>query len=197
MQFRTQFRLTVCRYSPVCSQAISYTHHAPVKSAGCADYLQQKSIVSWSTSVVNKCRFCPLAPVENGGGTEADMMVEVETWEQKEEPGEGEPGGGGALGGEGGSSEEVQGKEEEEMMEEEEEEELPMLKVIPLPPDAPKKEHVNVVFIGHVGAFLLNIITSWSSFLHHFFIPGQRASAVRNCLYSFGLKTSFLFFRCW
>uniref|UniRef100_A0A673WFY9 G1 to S phase transition 1 n=1 Tax=Salmo trutta TaxID=8032 RepID=A0A673WFY9_SALTR len=92
------------------------------------------------------------APVENGGGTEADMMVEVETWEQKEEPGEGEPGGGGALGGEGGSSEEVQGKEEEEMMEEEEEEELPMLKVIPLPPDAPKKEHVNVVFIGHVDA---------------------------------------------
>uniref|UniRef100_A0A4W5KS49 G1 to S phase transition 1 n=1 Tax=Hucho hucho TaxID=62062 RepID=A0A4W5KS49_9TELE len=67
------------------------------------------------------------SPVENGGGTEADMMVE--TWEQKEEPGEGEPGGGG-----------------------EEEEELPMLKVIPLPPDAPKKEHVNVVFIGHVDA---------------------------------------------
>uniref|UniRef100_A0A8C8GYD4 Tr-type G domain-containing protein n=1 Tax=Oncorhynchus tshawytscha TaxID=74940 RepID=A0A8C8GYD4_ONCTS len=100
--------------------------------------------------VVNKCCFCPLAPVENGGGTEADMMVE--TWEQKEEPGEGEPGGGGALGGEGGSSEVVQGKEEEEMMEEEEEEELPMLKVIPLPPDAPKKEHVNVVFIGHVDA---------------------------------------------
>uniref|UniRef100_A0A8C7FE43 G1 to S phase transition 1 n=1 Tax=Oncorhynchus kisutch TaxID=8019 RepID=A0A8C7FE43_ONCKI len=90
------------------------------------------------------------SPVENGGGTEADMMVE--TWEQKEEPGEGEPGGGGALGGEGGSSEVVQGKEEEEMMEEEEEEELPMLKVIPLPPDAPKKEHVNVVFIGHVDA---------------------------------------------
>uniref|UniRef100_A0A8C8H1U1 Tr-type G domain-containing protein n=1 Tax=Oncorhynchus tshawytscha TaxID=74940 RepID=A0A8C8H1U1_ONCTS len=140
----------MCRYSPLCSQAISYTHHAPVKSAGCADYLQQKSIVSWSTSVVNKCCFCPLAPVENGGGTEADMMVE--TWEQKEEPGEGEPGGGGALGGEGGSSEVVQGKEEEEMMEEEEEEELPMLKVIPLPPDAPKKEHVNVVFIGHVDA---------------------------------------------
>nr|XP_046210500.1 eukaryotic peptide chain release factor GTP-binding subunit ERF3A-like [Oncorhynchus gorbuscha] len=92
-----------------------------------------------------------VAPVENGGGTEADMMVEVETWEQKEEPGEGEPGGGGAQGGEGGSSEVVQGKEEE-MMEEEEEEELPMLKVIPLPPDAPKKEHVNVVFIGHVDA---------------------------------------------
>uniref|UniRef100_A0A4W5JEE7 G1 to S phase transition 1 n=1 Tax=Hucho hucho TaxID=62062 RepID=A0A4W5JEE7_9TELE len=93
-----------------------------------------------------------VAPVENGGGTEADMAVEVETWEQKEEPGEGEPGGGGALGGEGGSSEEARGREEVEMMEEEEEEELPVLKVIPLPPDAPKKEHVNVVFIGHVDA---------------------------------------------
>uniref|UniRef100_A0A8C7Q9D9 G1 to S phase transition 1 n=1 Tax=Oncorhynchus mykiss TaxID=8022 RepID=A0A8C7Q9D9_ONCMY len=98
------------------------------------------------------CRLCRLAPVENGGGTEADMAVEVETWEQKEEPGEGEPGGGGALGGEGGSSEEAQGREEVEMMEEEEEEELPVLKVIPLPPNAPKKEHVNVVFIGHVDA---------------------------------------------
>ncbi|XP_055746278.1 eukaryotic peptide chain release factor GTP-binding subunit ERF3A-like [Salvelinus fontinalis] len=93
-----------------------------------------------------------VAPVENGGGTEADVVVEVETWEQKEEPGEGEPGGGGALGGEGGSSEEAQGTEEVEMMEEEEEEELPVLKVIPLPPNAPKKEHVNVVFIGHVDA---------------------------------------------
>ncbi|XP_029540887.1 eukaryotic peptide chain release factor GTP-binding subunit ERF3A isoform X2 [Oncorhynchus nerka] len=92
------------------------------------------------------------ALVENGGGTGADMAVEVETWEQKEEPGEGEPGGGGALGGEGGSSEEAQGREEVEMMEEEEEEELPVLKVIPLPPNAPKKEHVNVVFIGHVDA---------------------------------------------
>ncbi|XP_038830623.1 eukaryotic peptide chain release factor GTP-binding subunit ERF3A-like [Salvelinus namaycush] len=92
-----------------------------------------------------------VAPVENGGGTEADVVVEVETWEQKEEPGEGEPGGG-ALGGEGGSSEEAQGREEVEMMEEEEEEELPVLKVIPLPPNAPKKEHVNVVFIGHVDA---------------------------------------------
>uniref|UniRef100_A0A674CRC8 G1 to S phase transition 1 n=1 Tax=Salmo trutta TaxID=8032 RepID=A0A674CRC8_SALTR len=123
------------------SDAISYTHNAPVKSAGCADYLKQKSIVSWFTSVITECHLCRLAPVENGGGTEADMAVEVETWEQKEEPGEGEPGGGGALGGEG-----------VEMMEEEEEEELPVLKVIPLPPNAPKKEHVNVVFIGHVDA---------------------------------------------
>uniref|UniRef100_A0A8C4GRQ4 G1 to S phase transition 1 n=1 Tax=Dicentrarchus labrax TaxID=13489 RepID=A0A8C4GRQ4_DICLA len=70
-------------------------------------------------------------PVENGS-TEADMTTEEETWEQKEEPG----GGGG---------------EDEEMMEEEEEE-MPMPKVAPAPPDAPKKEHVNVVFIGHVDA---------------------------------------------
>uniref|UniRef100_A0A3P8YVS6 Tr-type G domain-containing protein n=1 Tax=Esox lucius TaxID=8010 RepID=A0A3P8YVS6_ESOLU len=100
-----------------------------------------------------------VAPVENGGGVEADMAVE-ETWEQKEEPRDGEPGGGalggeprgGALGGDGGSSEAADGKEVEEMMEEEEEEELPVLKVAPPPPDAPKKEHVNVVFIGHVDA---------------------------------------------
>ncbi|XP_041714734.1 eukaryotic peptide chain release factor GTP-binding subunit ERF3A isoform X2 [Coregonus clupeaformis] len=104
------------------------------------------------TEIPNSDGHAPVEPVENGGGTEADMAVEVETWEQKEETGEGEPGGGGALGGEGGSSEKAQGKEEEEMMEEEEEEELPVLKVIPLPPDAPKKEHVNVVFIGHVDA---------------------------------------------
>ncbi|KAL0983962.1 hypothetical protein UPYG_G00135260 [Umbra pygmaea] len=99
-----------------------------------------------------------VAPVENGGGTEADMAVE-ETWEQKEEIREGEPQLGtlggepapGSKGEEGCPTEEAQGKELE-MMEEEEEEELPMLKVIPLPPDAPKKEHVNVVFIGHVDA---------------------------------------------
>uniref|UniRef100_A0A8C2YXH5 G1 to S phase transition 1 n=1 Tax=Cyclopterus lumpus TaxID=8103 RepID=A0A8C2YXH5_CYCLU len=66
------------------------------------------------------------APVENGG-TEADMTTEEETWEQKEE-----------------------NKDEERM--EEEEEEMPMPKVAPAPPDAPKKEHVNVVFIGHVDA---------------------------------------------
>uniref|UniRef100_A0A3Q0RI87 G1 to S phase transition 1 n=1 Tax=Amphilophus citrinellus TaxID=61819 RepID=A0A3Q0RI87_AMPCI len=77
------------------------------------------------------------APVENGS-TEADMTTEEETWEQKEEPG-GDEGGGG------------QEKEDEEMMEEEEEE-MPMPKVAPAPPDAPKKEHVNVVFIGHVDA---------------------------------------------
>lgn len=75
------------------------------------------------------------------------MPAEVETWELKEEPG-----------GAGGSSEQEnmapgvggQEKADEEMMEEEEEE-MPIPKVTSVPPDAPKKEHVNVVFIGHVG----------------------------------------------
>ncbi|KAL3051150.1 hypothetical protein OYC64_001426 [Pagothenia borchgrevinki] len=101
------------------------------------------------------------APVENGS-SEAKMTTEEETWEQKEEPGGGGGGGGGEEGGEGGGGEEdlVPGGaceegaariEEEEMMEEEEEE-MPMPKVAPAPPNAPKKEHVNVVFIGHVDA---------------------------------------------
>lgn len=93
------------------------------------------------------------APVENGS-TEADMPTEEEMWEQKEEPG-GDEGGGGQedLGSGGTCAEEggAAGKEDEEMMEEEEEE-MPLPKVAPAPPDAPKKEHVNVVFIGHVGA---------------------------------------------
>ena len=110
------------------------------------------------------------APVENGG-TESDMVTEEETWEQKDEPdggggGEEEEGGekeeeGAACGQGGPSDEEVQrlelGDEDEEddddeMMMEEEEEELPLPKVAPAQPNAPKKEHVNVVFIGHVGA---------------------------------------------
>ncbi|XP_010770874.1 eukaryotic peptide chain release factor GTP-binding subunit ERF3A-like isoform X4 [Notothenia coriiceps] len=99
------------------------------------------------------------APVENGS-SEAKMTTEEETWEQKEEPGGG-GGGGGGEGGEGGEEDLVPGgaceegaariEEEEEMMEEEEEE-MPMPKVAPAPPNAPKKEHVNVVFIGHVDA---------------------------------------------
>uniref|UniRef100_A0A672GGL1 G1 to S phase transition 1 n=1 Tax=Salarias fasciatus TaxID=181472 RepID=A0A672GGL1_SALFA len=103
-----------------------------------------------------RCADCAVvpAPVENGG-TEADMTTEEETWEQKEEPGGGEGGGGQEDLGMGGScGEEEEGaasKEDEEMMEEEEEE-MPMPKVAPAPPDAPKKEHVNVVFIGHVDA---------------------------------------------
>lgn len=40
----------------------------------------------------------------------------------------------------------------QEMMEEEEE--MPKPKSMVAPPGAPKKEHVNVVFIGHVGKLL-------------------------------------------
>ncbi|XP_044159200.1 eukaryotic peptide chain release factor GTP-binding subunit ERF3A isoform X1 [Bufo gargarizans] len=78
--------------------------------------------------------------VENG---ESEMSPE-ESWDRKDEPSEAEPGGG--FSGDGGSSEEVA----QEMMEEEEEVIKP--KTVIIPPDAPKKEHVNVVFIGHVDA---------------------------------------------
>ncbi|XP_053327423.1 eukaryotic peptide chain release factor GTP-binding subunit ERF3A isoform X1 [Spea bombifrons] len=77
--------------------------------------------------------------VENG---ESEMSPE-ESWDRKDEPSEAEPGGG--LG-DGGSAEEVP----VEIMEEEEEIAVP--KTVVVPPDAPKKEHVNVVFIGHVDA---------------------------------------------
>lgn len=85
-------------------------------------------------------------PVMNGS-TETDMPAETETWELKEE-----------SGGAGGGSEQEnmalgvggQEKADDEMMEEEEEE-MPTPKVASVLPDAPKKEHVNVVFIGHVG----------------------------------------------
>ncbi|CDQ82213.1 unnamed protein product [Oncorhynchus mykiss] len=84
------------------------------------------------------------APVENG---DSEMTTE-ETWDLKGvEPNEEEPGGG--PGGDGGPIvvEEIL---EEEVLEEEED--VPIIpKVVALPPDAPKKEHVNVVFIGHVG----------------------------------------------
>ncbi|XP_034427052.1 eukaryotic peptide chain release factor GTP-binding subunit ERF3A isoform X2 [Hippoglossus hippoglossus] len=91
------------------------------------------------------------APVENGG-TEADMTTEEETWEQKEEPGGGGGGGGSDDLGTGGECEEGASRKEDEEMIEEEEEEMPVPKMAPAPPDAPKKEHVNVVFIGHVDA---------------------------------------------
>ncbi|OCT61476.1 eukaryotic peptide chain release factor GTP-binding subunit ERF3A [Xenopus laevis] len=78
--------------------------------------------------------------VENG---ETEMSPE-ESWDHKEEPIEAEPGGGSE--GDGGTTEEGTS----EMMEEEEE--IPKPKTIVVPPDAPKKEHVNVVFIGHVDA---------------------------------------------
>ncbi|XP_061764906.1 eukaryotic peptide chain release factor GTP-binding subunit ERF3A isoform X2 [Nerophis ophidion] len=94
------------------------------------------------------------APVENGG-SEADMATEEVTWEQNDD----EPSGAGAgqeyLRGAGDCQPYAGMKDdddEEEMMIEEEEEEIPMPKVVPLTPDAPKKEHVNVVFIGHVDA---------------------------------------------
>lgn len=79
-------------------------------------------------------------------------MATEETWEQKGAgPSEAEPGGGpvGDGGTVGPSAEE---DEEEPLMEEEEE--VPKPKLAPALPDAPKKEHVNVVFIGHVGKCL-------------------------------------------
>ncbi|NWS28164.1 ERF3A factor, partial [Polioptila caerulea] len=78
--------------------------------------------------------------VENG---ETEMSPE-ESWDHKEEPSEGELGGDPA--GDAGPSEESA----QEMMEEEEE--IPKPKSVVAPPGAPKKEHVNVVFIGHVDA---------------------------------------------
>ncbi|XP_039991419.1 eukaryotic peptide chain release factor GTP-binding subunit ERF3A [Xiphias gladius] len=91
------------------------------------------------------------APVENGG-TEAEMTTEEETWEQKEEPGGGGGGGRQEDLGAGGACEEGAARKENEEMMEEEEEEIPIPKVALATPDAPKKEHVNVVFIGHVDA---------------------------------------------
>ncbi|XP_010872647.1 eukaryotic peptide chain release factor GTP-binding subunit ERF3A [Esox lucius] len=84
------------------------------------------------------------ALVENG---DSEMTTE-ETWDLKgAEPNEAEPGGG--PGGDGGQI--VVEEIPDEVMEEEEE--VPIVpKVVALPPDAPKKEHVNVVFIGHVDA---------------------------------------------
>ncbi|KAM8889877.1 eukaryotic peptide chain release factor GTP-binding subunit ERF3A [Synchiropus picturatus] len=89
------------------------------------------------------------APVENGS-TEADMTTEEETWEQKEEPGG--DGGGGGQEDHGDACEEGSAQKEDEEMMEEEDEDMLKPKVVQSPPDAPKKEHVNVVFIGHVDA---------------------------------------------
>nr|XP_057917564.1 eukaryotic peptide chain release factor GTP-binding subunit ERF3A [Doryrhamphus excisus] len=94
-----------------------------------------------------------VAPLENGG-SEADVSAEEVTWEQND----GEPGGGKEdLLASGDCQPYAKSKEEEDddeemMIMEEEEEEIPVPKVAPLTPDAPKKEHVNVVFIGHVDA---------------------------------------------
>ncbi|XP_067407179.1 eukaryotic peptide chain release factor GTP-binding subunit ERF3A isoform X1 [Emydura macquarii macquarii] len=78
--------------------------------------------------------------VENG---ETEMSPE-ESWDHKEETCEAELGGGPS--GDAGHTEEST----QEMMEEEEE--IPTPKSVVAPPGAPKKEHVNVVFIGHVDA---------------------------------------------
>ncbi|XP_056143135.1 G1 to S phase transition 1, like [Lampris incognitus] len=81
-----------------------------------------------------------VALMENG---DAEMTTE-ETWDEKgTEPNEAEPGGKP-------SNDRAPAMETSpEIMEEEE---VPMPKVTPAQPDAPKKEHVNVVFIGHVDA---------------------------------------------
>lgn len=74
--------------------------------------------------------------MENG---DAEMTTD-DTWEQKgSEPSEAEA--------------EPGGQAEEDSPQEEgmEEEEVPTPKVAPTQPNAPKKEHVNVIFIGHVG----------------------------------------------
>lgn len=84
-------------------------------------------------------------PVENG---DTEMTAE-EPWDQKdEEPTEEEPGGGDGGPGEAATPEDAA----PEMMMMEEEEEVLVPKVPAVQPDAPKKEHINVVFIGHVDA---------------------------------------------
>lgn len=99
----------------------------------------------------NALSFCcsPAPPVENG---DAEMAVE-ETWDQKgAEPSEAEPGGGSGSGS-GIDESPAQAADESPQDEgmEDEEETTPAHKAAPIPKDAPKKEHVNVVFIGHVG----------------------------------------------
>ncbi|XP_055507826.1 eukaryotic peptide chain release factor GTP-binding subunit ERF3A isoform X2 [Leucoraja erinacea] len=81
----------------------------------------------------------PAALVENGD-TEAGSE---ESWEQKAEPSEAEPGGDPAGDG---------GPPLAAPVEMEEEEEVSSPKVAVVEPGAPRKEHVNVVFIGHVDA---------------------------------------------
>lgn len=86
------------------------------------------------------------APVENG---DTEMSTE-EPWDQKDaEPNEEEPGGGD----QGPAGQADMEEAPSETMEEEEEVLAP--KVPPPQPDAPRKEHINVVFIGHVGRWIL------------------------------------------
>lgn len=82
------------------------------------------------------------APMENG---DREMCTE-EPWDQKDlESNQDEPGGGDR-------GPQVPALPEKTAPEIEEEEEVPVTKVQPTQPDAPRKEHVNVVFIGHVDA---------------------------------------------
>uniref|UniRef100_A0A3Q2E1Q4 G1 to S phase transition 1, like n=1 Tax=Cyprinodon variegatus TaxID=28743 RepID=A0A3Q2E1Q4_CYPVA len=82
-----------------------------------------------------------------GVNGDAEMTAE-EPWDQKdEEPTQEEPGGGDRGPEEAATPEDTP---PEMMMEEEEEVLVP--KVPAVQPDAPKKEHINVVFIGHVDA---------------------------------------------
>lgn len=92
--------------------------------------------------------------MENG---ETDTGT-AESWEEKGEPDEVEAAGG-AMEEIGSAREEAQ---DEMMMEEDEE--MPAPKLPPPLPDAPKKEHVNVVFIGHVGASVYIIFKEATSF---------------------------------
>ncbi|TRY93210.1 hypothetical protein DNTS_014354 [Danionella cerebrum] len=84
-------------------------------------------------------------PMENG---DVEMVTDG-TWDQKgSEPSEAEAEPGGSPGGDANQTEEDSPREEGM----EEEEEVPTPKIPPVQPNAPKKEHVNVVFIGHVDA---------------------------------------------
>ncbi|XP_057343233.1 eukaryotic peptide chain release factor GTP-binding subunit ERF3A-like isoform X1 [Manis pentadactyla] len=108
-------------------------------------------------------------PVENG---ETEMSPE-ESWEHKEETSEAEPVGG-SLGG---------GRPPEESAQEmmEEEEEIPEPKSVDALPGAPKKEHVNVVFMGHVdagkstigGQIILHTSNNSYEDTHHSFQSGK------------------------
>lgn len=80
------------------------------------------------------------------------MAADDETWELNDEPGGGGGGGGQEDPGAAGDCPPNADSQVDVMIMEEEEEEIPMPKVAPSTSDAPKKEHVNVVFIGHVGA---------------------------------------------
>lgn len=111
--------------------------------------------------------------MENG---ETDTAT-AESWEEKGEPDEVEAGGG-AMEESGPVREEAQ---DEMMMEEDED--MPTPKLPPPLPDAPKKEHVNVVFIGHVGACTGPLFSQ----LYYY-------SCYKNISFC---SSSVLCFRCW